>query len=52
MSISSFVSWALVVLIGLGAVYLAARLITAAFFQSKSDYERLKDHGRTQNSQP
>jgi hypothetical protein len=31
---------------GLAGIYVAARLVTAAFFQSKIDYERRKQHVR------
>lgn len=41
-------SWLILALLCIGGVYLVARLITAAYFQSKLDYDRSMKHG-TQN---
>lgn len=40
--------WWLWTLLSIGGVYLVARLVTAAYFQSKLDYDRSMKHG-TQN---
>lgn len=42
--------WFGAILGALLAVYILARLVTAAFFNSKRDYERISDHGTSKHT--
>lgn len=46
MSASDFMSFCATGVLSLGGLYVAVRLASAAFFQSKIDYERRKTHVR------